>query len=99
MSTIVAHSHGPDGSDQRKRYQYLLLDQVWRDACSDPFTWGETVGRTDATLGLEAEYRNKDTGVVVRCEMSGSRHTFTLAEPVDTVPGRSSVPAKESEAL
>jgi hypothetical protein len=78
MSTIIAQSHGPDGSDLRKRFQYLLLDQVWRDACSDPWAWKETVSRTDATLGPIAEYSNRDTGVIIRCESSGNGHVFTL---------------------
>jgi hypothetical protein len=73
MKTI-AHSHGPDGTDLRKRYQYLLLEQIWRDACSDPFTW-DTLSHPNGDL---AEYVNRETRVRIRCETSGNGHTFTL---------------------
>jgi hypothetical protein len=79
MSTLTAHSHGPDGSDLRKRYQYLLLEQVWRDACSDPWTWETLTYQTsDDGESVNCEYRNKDTGVIIRCESSGYGHTLTL---------------------
>jgi hypothetical protein len=93
MKTI-ARSHGPDGSDLRKRYQYLLLEQVWRDASSDPWTW-EDCSDKNAT---GAQFRNKGTGVAIRCEMHDGGNTFTLTETVDVVPGRSSV-REESEVL
>jgi hypothetical protein len=96
MSTIIAHSHGPDWHNLRKRYQFLLLDQIWRDASSDPWTW---TAESHLSGGGIAEYVNKETGVRIRCEMHGNGHTFTLTEPVDTVPGRSSVSGQESEAL
>jgi hypothetical protein len=98
MKTITISSHAPDGTDQRKKYQYLLLDQVFRDAASDRIAW-EFTPRDNPGEGFLAEYRNKDTGVVIRCESSGNGHTFALTEPVDIVPGRSSVQVKESEAL
>jgi hypothetical protein len=78
MSTIIAHSHGPDGSDLRKRYQYLLLEQVWRDAACSPFEWELRPGLITDGESLKGQYRNRDTGVVIRCESSEGGHTFTL---------------------
>jgi hypothetical protein len=73
MRTIIAHSHGPDGDNLRKRYQYLLLEQVWRDACSDPRTWEDCSDKRETG----ASFRNKNTGVVIRGEIKNGQ-MFTL---------------------
>jgi hypothetical protein len=74
MITIVAHSHGPDWANSRKRYQFLLLDQIWQEASSDPWKW---TAEGHLSGGI-AEYVNRETGIRIRCEMHDSGHTFTL---------------------
>jgi hypothetical protein len=84
MKTITIQSV-VNGVDQRKKYQYLLLDQVFRDAASDRIAW-EFTPRDNPGEGFLAEYRNRDTGVVIRCETSGSGHMFTLTTAMELLP-------------
>lgn len=77
MNIIIAPST-VGGVCQKSRYQYLLLDQIWRDACSDPFTWGNTPleGSSDP---LYSQRRNIETGDTILCRgHADGSHTFVF---------------------
>lgn len=77
MNTIIAPSSIND-VDQRHRYQYKLLEEIWRDACSDAFTW-ETVPLEGRRELFYRSLRNRETGDAITCQGHGDRsHTFTF---------------------
>lgn len=67
---ITAHS------DQRKSYRYRLLDQIYRDAVSDPRKWEFTEQSMDPFI---SELRNGDGDVIRLAGMDGS-HAFTFEQ-------------------
>lgn len=78
MNTIIAPS-SVGGVDQRHRYHYKLLDQIWRDACSDPFAW-ETVPLDGSGDPLYSQRRNIETGDTILCRgHADGTHTFVFS--------------------
>ena len=68
------------GVDQRHRYQYLLLDRIFRDACSDPATW-EVVPKEGSGELFYSQRRNLATGDVITCQgLEDGSHSFTFEQ-------------------
>ena len=68
--TITAHS------DQRDSYRYRMLDQIYRDAVSDPRKWEFTEQSMDPFI---SELRNSYGDVIRLTGVDGS-HSFTFEQ-------------------
>ena len=67
-------------SNQRKSYRYRLLDQIHRDACSDPITW-EEVPREESGELFYSQRRNTATGDTITCQgLAYGSHSFTFEQ-------------------
>lgn len=77
MNTIIATS-SVDGVDQRHRYHYKLLEQIFRDACSDEMAW-EVIPREGSGDPFYRSLKNRETGDTITCLSSDDDiHTFTF---------------------
>lgn len=71
MNTIIANSSS-------RGYQYQVLDEIFRDACSDPLTW-ETIPKEGSGDLFCRCLKNKETGEVITCQGNADKsHTFTF---------------------
>ena len=67
-------------SNQPKSYHYRLLDEIFRDACSDPFIW-EDVPKTESGELFYSQRRNLATGDTITCQsLADGSHTFTFEQ-------------------
>ena len=79
MKPLTAQS-AVAGVDRRKSYRYQLLEQIFRDACSDPATW-EVVPKEGSGELFYSQRRNLATGDTVTCQGNADEsHTFTLTQ-------------------
>ena len=77
MKPITAQS-AIAGVDQRKSYHYQLLEQIFRDACSDPITW-EVVPKEGSGELFYSQRRNTNTGDTITCQgQADGSHVFTF---------------------
>ena len=80
MKPIIMASHLPDGTDQRRKYQYLLLEEIFRDACSDPMAW-EVVPKEGGGELFYSQRRNMSTGDTITCQGNADgSHSFTFEQ-------------------
>lgn len=67
-------------SNQPKSYRYRLLDEIFRDACSDPFIW-EDVPKTESVDLFYSQRRNTATGDTITCQgLPDGSHVFTFEQ-------------------
>ena len=67
-------------SNQPKNYRYRLLDEIFRDACSDPFIW-EDVPKTESGELFYSQRRNTVTGDTITCQGHvDGLHSFTFEQ-------------------
>ena len=67
------------GVDQRHRYQYLLLDRIFRDACSDPADW--QVVPKEGSGELFYSRRVNRAGDMITCQGNADgSHSFTFEQ-------------------
>ena len=79
MKPITAQS-AVAGVDRRKSYQYQLLEQIFRDACSDPATW-EVVPKEGSSELFYSQRRNTATGDTITCQgLADGLHSFTFEQ-------------------
>ena len=69
--TITAHS------DQRESYGYRLLDQIYRDAVSEPLKWEFTEQSMDPFI---SELRNRGGDVIRLVGNTDGSHSFTFEQ-------------------
>ena len=79
MKPLTAQS-AVAGVDRRKSYHYQLLEQIFRDACSDPATW-EVVPKEGSGELFYSQRRNTATGDTITCQgLADGSHSFTFAK-------------------
>lgn len=71
MTTIIA-------SSSFIGYRYKLLEELFRDACSDPMMW-ETIPKEGSGDPFYRCLKNRETGDIITCLSSDDEsHTFTF---------------------
>ena len=79
MKPITAQS-AVAGVDRRKSYHYQLLEQIFRDACSDPATW-EVVPKEGSGELFYSQRRNTATSDTITCQgLADGSHSFTFEQ-------------------
>ena len=79
MKPLTAQS-SVAGVDRRKSYHYQLLEQIFRDACSDPATW-EVVPKEGSCELFYSQRRNLATGDTITCQgHTDGSNTFTFSQ-------------------
>jgi hypothetical protein len=69
-----------NGVDQRQRYRYLLLDQIYRDSWCNPIDW-EAVPKEGSGELFYSQRRHKDTGDTITCQgVADGTHVFTWTQ-------------------
>ena len=79
MKPLTAQS-AVAGIDQTKNYKYRLFERIFRDACSDPFTW-EVVPKEGSGELFYSQRRNTVTGDTITCQgLPDGSHSFTFEQ-------------------
>ena len=79
MKPLTAQS-AVAGVDRRKSYHYQLLEQIFRDACSDPATW-EVVPKEVSGELFYSQRRSTATGDTITCHgLDDGSHSFTFEQ-------------------
>lgn len=69
-------------SNQPKSYRYRLLDQIWRDACSDSFEWRSVPESTNVFNEKPCgRFCSLATGDTITCQgLPDGSHSFTFEQ-------------------